>query len=231
VQSATEHGAARAVPPAETVDPAGPRRRDADRTRQALLDAAHRRFARNGYAATTVRDIAQDAGVNVALISRYFESKAGLFEACLESAGRAMSRSAGTVTTPGEVAAAIGRQTAAAPDSGPPDELLILLRSSGDEHAERIRIGVLRSYSERLSDLAAPGTGRRADEDALLRAQLVLAAGMGIGLLRAAGGPEPLMSATEADLAAPLRDLVEGLLLGGGLSRTDGPAGPAPSPA
>ena len=63
-----------------------PRRRDAASTRQLLLDAARRRFARDGYAATTVRDIADDAGVNVALISRYFDSKEGLFEACLAAA-------------------------------------------------------------------------------------------------------------------------------------------------
>src|SRR5262249_4490858 len=54
---------------------AGPRRRDAATTRQLLLDAARQRFAIDGYAATSVRDIAHDAGVNVALINRYFTSK------------------------------------------------------------------------------------------------------------------------------------------------------------
>jgi len=38
------------------------RRRDSARTRKALLDAASRRFAQDGYSATTVRDIAEDAG-------------------------------------------------------------------------------------------------------------------------------------------------------------------------
>lgn len=204
------------------------RRRDADRTRQALLDAARRRFARQGYAATTVRDIAQDAGVNVALISRYFDSKAGLFEACLETAGQAMSRSAGTVSTPAEVAQAIGRQTAAGPGEGPSDELLLLLRTSGDEHAERIRIAALRYYSERLAELVGWEPGA---DDLLLRAQLVVAAGMGLGLLRAAGAPEPLASATEEELAGPLRDLVASLLAGPGVSPTGGPADRAPSRA
>src|SRR5690348_5267904 len=74
------------------------RRRDAARTRQALLEAARHRFAGDGYAATTVRDIADDAGVNVALISRYFQSKEGLFEACLTSAVDDMKRAAGTAT-------------------------------------------------------------------------------------------------------------------------------------
>src|SRR3954467_2700576 len=71
--------------------------RDAGRTRQLLLDAARRRFAEDGYAATTVRDIAEDAGVNVALTSRYFTSKEGLFEACLSTAGEELRRSTGDV--------------------------------------------------------------------------------------------------------------------------------------
>ncbi len=57
--------------------------RDAAATRRALVRAARRRFATDGYRATTVRQIAADAGVNVALINRYFESKEGLFEACM----------------------------------------------------------------------------------------------------------------------------------------------------
>src|SRR6187401_3364537 len=57
--------------------------RDANATRRALIRAARRRFATEGYRATTVRHIAADVGVNVALINRYFDSKEGLFEACM----------------------------------------------------------------------------------------------------------------------------------------------------
>src|SRR6266704_4328400 len=56
------------------------RPRNAEETRAALLAAAQLRFARNGYEATNLRDIAADAGVNVALIPRYFGSKEGLFQ-------------------------------------------------------------------------------------------------------------------------------------------------------
>jgi AcrR family transcriptional regulator len=180
-----------------------------------LLDAARRRFARDGYAATTVRDIAHDAGVNVALISRYFDSKAGLFEACLLTASQAMSRSAGSVSTLAEVAEAISYQCTG-PDGGPPEALLLLLRSSGDEHAEQSRIRVLRTFAERLASLAGWQRDKPDEDDLQLRAQLVLAAAMGIGVLRAIGAPEPLMSATEAELASPVHDLVTALLAPGG---------------
>lgn len=54
------------------------RPRNAEETRAALLAAARLRFARDGYEATNLRDIASDVGVNVALIPRYFRSKEGL---------------------------------------------------------------------------------------------------------------------------------------------------------
>src|SRR3954466_3081506 len=61
----------------------GPRIRDAQNTRRALLRAAQRRFAVLGYDRTTTRDIARDAGVNLALIRRYFGGKEGLFQAVI----------------------------------------------------------------------------------------------------------------------------------------------------
>lgn len=60
--------------------------RDADRTRQAILDAAQRVFAEKGFAETGVRDITAIAGVNQSLVSRYFGGKLRLFEAALEEA-------------------------------------------------------------------------------------------------------------------------------------------------
>lgn len=53
--------------------------------RQVLLDTAERLFAERGFEATSVRDLATEAGVNVAMVSYYFGSKEGLFEAVIES--------------------------------------------------------------------------------------------------------------------------------------------------
>ena len=55
--------------------------RNAARTRAALVSAAQRRFADDGFAGTTVRAVAADAGVDAALVMRYFGSKRGLYEA------------------------------------------------------------------------------------------------------------------------------------------------------
>ena len=60
------------------------RQRDAERTRIALLTAARTLFSTRGFANTGVRDVAELAGVNSSLVSRYFGSKQGLFRATLE---------------------------------------------------------------------------------------------------------------------------------------------------
>lgn len=53
-------------------------------TRQAVLDAASRLFHMYGYNGTSVRAIAAEAGVNVALISYYFGGKKALLEQLME---------------------------------------------------------------------------------------------------------------------------------------------------
>ena len=56
-----------------------------DQTKNAILEAAQFLFATRGYTETGVRDIAERANVNPALIARYFGSKLELFERALEA--------------------------------------------------------------------------------------------------------------------------------------------------
>lgn len=60
------------------------RRPGAVDTREQILTAARKEFAAKGFRGATTRSIADAAGVNVALLSHYFGSKAQLFEATLE---------------------------------------------------------------------------------------------------------------------------------------------------
>lgn len=61
----------------------GERHRDAERSRQRLLDAGLREFADKGYAGARVQDIADRAGINKQLINYYFGGKAGLYRELL----------------------------------------------------------------------------------------------------------------------------------------------------
>jgi AcrR family transcriptional regulator len=46
--------------------------RDAAASKQALLEAARSLFGQRGFKSTTIRDIGERAGVDAALIARYF---------------------------------------------------------------------------------------------------------------------------------------------------------------
>lgn len=192
------------------------RARDAGNTRQLLLSAARRRFARDGYTATTVRDIATDAGVNVALINRYFASKEGLFEACLARAAEDLGGSEDGPVTIDKLVRRMIRQVTDSSNGEQSLQLLLLLRSSGDERADLIRRNTFQSFAGRLAAAAGWLQGDPNGEDLLLRAQIVLSTGLGIVLLRSSSGLEPLTSATEKDLEGPLVEVLSTLLSASG---------------
>lgn len=57
-----------------------------------VLDAAAQRFVSQGYAATTLREIAGDAGIKAASIYHHYESKESLFTAVLDDGIAVMVR-------------------------------------------------------------------------------------------------------------------------------------------
>ncbi|GAB3879287.1 hypothetical protein GCM10029964_031400 [Kibdelosporangium lantanae] len=62
--------------------------------REQILDAATRAFARSGYTATSLDDVATEAGITRVLLYRHFESKSDMYRAVLE---RALGRMRDTV--------------------------------------------------------------------------------------------------------------------------------------
>src|SRR5271154_200335 len=64
-------------------DAATGRPRDAAASKDALLQAARTRFGQQGFEGTTIREIGEQAGVDAALIARYFGSKADLYIAAV----------------------------------------------------------------------------------------------------------------------------------------------------
>ncbi|WP_246022463.1 TetR/AcrR family transcriptional regulator [Filimonas effusa] len=49
-------------------------------TEEKIMEAARKVFTQKGYAATRTRDIAEEAGINLALLNYYFRSKEKLFQ-------------------------------------------------------------------------------------------------------------------------------------------------------
>jgi TetR/AcrR family transcriptional regulator len=60
------------------------RRRDAEASRRAILDAAEQLFAQRGYERASLGEIGRRAGVSAALPAYFFGGKEGLYEAVLE---------------------------------------------------------------------------------------------------------------------------------------------------
>jgi AcrR family transcriptional regulator len=59
-------------------------RRTSEQTKAAILAAARERFGKSGFQAATIRAIAADAGVDPAMVMRYYGSKDKLFAAAAE---------------------------------------------------------------------------------------------------------------------------------------------------
>lgn len=68
--------------------------------RKQLLAAARSLFAKKGLSGTSIRDIAQLAKINSSMISYYFESKEGLYRACIEEIAQTSLQMTHKVLTP-----------------------------------------------------------------------------------------------------------------------------------
>jgi AcrR family transcriptional regulator len=89
-------------------DPERSPRSDGEASRERLLRAGLSLFARQGYAKTSTRELAEAAGVNVASISYYFGDKAGLYRAvCIEPLGDGTAEAAQLADPSLDLAAAI----------------------------------------------------------------------------------------------------------------------------
>lgn len=106
-----------------------------------ILAAAHRRFAQQGFHVTTMQEIAEEAGLSVGALYRYFTGKEELIEA-LAAWGREQKSGALEALAPGGGAEALGRMVA---------EVLDLLTRPGAQAAVRLDV---RLWGEALGQSA-----------------------------------------------------------------------------
>ncbi len=104
-------------------------------TRSAILTAARKLFAEQGYDSASIRDIASAAGVDPALVHHYYGSKDSLFAAAMR-----------LPNLPELVGGALAANPSAASD-GRLGELLVrtIIRIWEDKTLQRTAIGLLRS--------------------------------------------------------------------------------------
>lgn len=160
------------------------RRRDSAATKAALLAAARKLFVDRGFDRATVRDIAALAGANQALLFRYFGSKEALFREAMTTTSEQL-----IAQTPAEqlVGRVLARMLAPEAPRSTDSMIYAFLRSATHEQSVdllRDEIGV--RYRDALTTLTDA-------EDADLRADLVLAWLLGIGLMRSVLENQPLV--------------------------------------
>jgi AcrR family transcriptional regulator len=152
--------------------------RDAARTRAALIDAARWLLTRKGYDQIGVREIAARAGVDAALVQRYFGSKKRLFEETIRGAFDAApllaEANAGSLTL--RLARILLEPTK---DRAHFDPTLVVLRSAASQDVRKTLAGALEQ--EFIIPLAhALGN----DEGAKPRAAAALAVLAGFDMIR-----------------------------------------------
>jgi AcrR family transcriptional regulator len=174
------------------------RRHDAAASRRALLAAASALFDERGYEAATIRDIGDRAGVDAALIARYFGGKEGLYLATLEDNGRD--------AIPADPAAALGAILSRSEERGIGPLPLAMVTPRGAMREQTMAIVRERVVEPMTAELTARGV-----PDAELRAEALCALALGVTLTRASGTLPALAGAELDRVVAVLEPLAEAL--------------------
>ncbi len=187
-----------------------PRPRNAAVTRQAILDAARRHFARESYESVGLREIAGEVGVDPALVCRYFGGKEELFREVLrdESSGTLFDGVAADALAGHLVSLILDAEKDGDHAAADLDRLLIVLRSATSPKASAI------VYEAIDEIILAPIASRLGTPDARLRAALALTVLMGSGIVRNVMCVNSISEVEDTALRAHLTALFETALNG-----------------
>ncbi len=173
-------------------------------TRTALVAAARALFSHAPYAAVGVREIGAMAGVNAALVNRYFGSKLGLFEAAVADSFTVGNLLVGERATLGE---RLGRYLVSRRRTGY-DPTLVVLRSAAHPEAGP----VLRAALD--AQVVQPLAEWLLGPDAHARAGLIVSTLFGLAVSRDVLGVTGLGPENAAALAPPLGPFLQRLVDG-----------------
>jgi AcrR family transcriptional regulator len=189
-----------AARPASTgLPPRATRPRDAAASKQALLQAAQDLFGQRGFEQTTIREIGDRAGVDAALIARYFGSKADLYIAAVVA-----ERMDGGGPAEYEGLAEMAEVLITRSDRhGPGPILQALIRS---DTSEEIRTAARARLARKLVDPLAEAMAAQGVDRPRLRAELAVAALIGVNLGRSQGWFEELQAVSSSEVVALLTE-------------------------
>jgi AcrR family transcriptional regulator len=179
-------------------------------TREAIADAARRQFAELGYDRATLRGIAGEAGVDAALVVRFYGSKDALFREVMALPPAVAEGMASLADGP---TATVGRRLAeviVGMLENPRSRSIVLGRiRSASSHPEAAAL-VRETVTRDVGRLVAAVT----DDEPEIRAVLVGSQIVGLALARYVVRVEPLASLPPADVIAYLAPAFQHYLVG-----------------
>jgi AcrR family transcriptional regulator len=190
-----------------TAQPArrSPARSDGSRSsiasKEALLVAAHELFGQGGFEGTTIRDISDRAGVDHALIARYYGSKADLYIAALVAEARGDQPPSQFEGLEDMADGMVARMD----EYGLGPVMQALIRS---DTSDQIRQAAQAHMERRMVDPMAANMTLHGIDGADLRSEVVASALIGILLGRALGWFDHLKAVPKEQLVDLITDLL-----------------------
>ncbi|MGE0505868.1 MAG: TetR/AcrR family transcriptional regulator [Solirubrobacterales bacterium] len=176
--------------------------RDSAATRQGLLRAGRVLFEEVGFEQATTREIGLRAGVDPALIARYFGGKEGLFLAAI--AEGALDSSLEEIDF--DPAALVSFLLKRWDEQGPSP---ISRALASPQLGDRVRAQIETVVAERLVQPLVHEVRRGHGTASRLQAELLIAAILGIALTRANGTLPGIAEAEREDLVSAMRPLID----------------------
>jgi len=165
------------------------------------LDAAQELFGQHGFDGTTVREIGERAGVDHALVARYYGSKADLYIAALVAEVRGDQPPSDFEGLEDMAEGMMARMDS----HGLGPVMQALIRS---DPADPVHQAARAHVERRMVDPMVADMTRRATDESQLRSELVVSALMGISLGRALGWFDALKAVPKEHLVALVTELL-----------------------
>ena len=180
-------------------------------TRERITEAARRQFAEVGYDRTSLRSIAQEAGVDPTLVSHFYGSKAKLFVSVVE--------------LPFDPPAVLPVLLSGDPESVGPRLARFVLSVLESNHGRQRLVGLVRAAASEpeaarlvrdlvTREIFVPLANRIGTDNADLRASLLGSQLVGLVMARYIVQVEPLASSPPETIAAIIGPLFQHLLTG-----------------
>lgn len=192
--------------------------RSGEQSRRRILEAARDLFRVSSYEQVTVREVAREAGVDVAMVYYFFGNKDGLFTAALDLAAHPLGLLAEHLDRGlDDIGSRVVRAFLEHWDGGDVEPMLAVWHSAARHEQSKCLL------KERLLAPVIERLERHGVDDAALRIELVVGHLMGVAFARYQLQLEPMASATHEQLVAWVGSTVHRYL-------TDPTPDPPPSP-